>query len=42
VRVFQSTLGTEFSAGGIAGLLESAGPQARIVALWAGMVCIAR
>jgi len=37
-----SSLGTEFSAGGLAGLLDSAKPQARITNLWAGATCIAR
>jgi hypothetical protein len=37
-----STLGVEFSSDGIAGLLESDAPQARITHLWAGETCIAR
>lgn len=41
-RVFPSTLGTEFSAGGLAGVLESSDSNARVTNLWAGQVCIAR
>lgn len=40
--VRRSTLGTEFVAGGLAGLLESDRPDARVTALWAGESCIAR
>lgn len=38
-RVFQSTLGTEFEAGGLFGILESPRPTARITAMWAGASC---
>lgn len=41
-KVFRSTLGTEFLAGGIAGLLESASPDAKVIHLWAGNSCVAR
>ncbi|MES2899782.1 MAG: hypothetical protein V4723_08650 [Pseudomonadota bacterium] len=37
-----STLGTEFTAGYLSGLLASADPAAKIVHLWAGNTCIAR
>lgn len=40
--IFRSTLGIEFTAGGLAGLLESELPEARITHLWAGQTCIAR
>ena len=40
--VQRSTLGVEFTAGGLAGLLASDRPDARITNLWAGEVCIAR
>ncbi|MBA3889826.1 MAG: hypothetical protein H0X64_04785 [Gemmatimonadaceae bacterium] len=40
--VRQSSIGTEFSAGGVHGLLESAVPAARITDMWAGLNCIAR
>jgi hypothetical protein len=42
IKVVQSTLGTEFSAGAMAGVLASDRKDARITALWAGMTCIAR
>lgn len=41
-KIFPSTLGTEFSVGGIAGVLDSAAPDARITAMWAGEACLAR
>lgn len=40
--VEQSTLGTEFSAGGLGGLLSGAGPTAKIETLWAGDICAFR
>lgn len=42
VRVFPSTLGTEFAAGGIYGTLDGTGPRARITYMWAGVSCVAR
>jgi hypothetical protein len=41
-RVARSTLGVEFSAGGLAGVLASARADAPIRNLWAGQVCLAR
>ena len=41
-RVARSTLGVEFTAGGLAGLLASASADAPIRHLWAGQVCLAR
>jgi hypothetical protein len=41
-RIARSTLGVEFSAGELAGLLESDRPDSPIVNLWAGQVCLAR
>ncbi|MET0362125.1 MAG: hypothetical protein ABW048_10300 [Sphingobium sp.] len=38
----QSSLGTEFSSGGLSGILESEAPDAAISEIWAGMNCIAR
>ncbi len=38
----RSTLGIEFAAGGLAGLLASERGDARITHLWAGQVCLAR
>jgi hypothetical protein len=40
--VFESSLGTEFTAGDLAGVLSSAAPDGRITHLWAGTTCIAR
>lgn len=40
--VEESTLGTEFSAGGLGGLLSGAGPTAKIETLWAGDICAFR
>lgn len=42
LEVIATSLGTEFTAGGIAGLLDGTGPAARVSNLWAGEVCIAR
>ena len=39
IAVVQSTLGTEFTAGGLAGLLDGPGPRASITNLWAGTSC---
>ncbi|MBA2292811.1 MAG: hypothetical protein H0W15_10200 [Gemmatimonadales bacterium] len=41
-KVRKSTLGIEFNAGGLAGLLASERADARIVHFWAGQVCLAR
>lgn len=41
-RVFESSLGVEFSAGGLSGVLAGAGEDARVINLWAGQACIAR
>lgn len=37
--VMQSTLGTEFIAGDLYGLLDGPGPKASIAAMWAGVSC---
>jgi hypothetical protein len=42
VKVDETTLGTEFMAGDIAGVLDGAGPDARITNMWAGVNCIFR
>lgn len=42
VDVRETTLGTEFEAGGLFGVLDGAGSDARITALWAGMSCVFR
>lgn len=41
-EVEQSTLGTEFRAGGLSGTLESADPGAKVTALWGGATCVFR
>lgn len=40
--VEESTIGTEFTAGGLSGLLDGKGPSAKITDIWAGVTCIAR
>ena len=42
VKVVESTLGTEFSAGALAGLLDTGKPDAKVTHLWAGVTCLAR
>ena len=42
VAIAPSSLGTEFSAGNVAGLLGSADAGAVVTHLWAGQACIAR
>ncbi len=39
VKVVESTLGTEFTAGPMAGLLDGPGSDAKIEAMWAGTSC---
>lgn len=38
-EVFESTLGTEFTAGSLSGLLDSPHPDSPITAMWAGTSC---
>lgn len=38
----RSTLGIEFTAGSLAGILESEAPDARVQHLWAGVACLGR
>lgn len=42
VTVRNTSLGTEFAAGDIFGVLDGAGPEARITDMWAGVSCVAR
>lgn len=39
VEVFESTLGTEFTAGALSGLLDSPHPDSPVTAFWAGTSC---
>lgn len=41
-RITESTLGTEFEAGDLYGVLDGPGPDARVTALWAGVSCVFR
>ena len=41
-KVVRTTLGNEFSAGSLHGLLSSNKPDANVTTLWAGEVCLAR
>ena len=42
IEAFDSSLGDEFTADGLAGLTEGAGKLAKITHLWAGATCIMR
>lgn len=42
VKLMKSPLGTEFSAGALAGMLDSGKPDAQVSHLWAGVTCLAR
>lgn len=42
LEIEESTLGTEFRAGGLGGILDSKGPGARITHLWGGSTCVFR
>ncbi len=41
-EVEESTLGTEFRAGGLSGILESKAPGAKVTAIWGGATCVFR
>ena len=41
-EVEESTLGTEFRAGGLSGILESDAPDAKVTHLWGGATCVFR
>lgn len=41
-RIEETTLGTEFEAGGLSGVLDGRAPDARIDAMWAGTSCVFR
>ncbi len=42
VSVLQSSLGTEFTAGGFSGLIDGSKASSRITHMWAGISCVAR
>lgn len=42
VSVEESSIGQEFTAGDLSGLLSSAAPSGKVTNLWAGVTCIAR
>jgi hypothetical protein len=42
LEVEESTLGTEFRAGGLSGILASKAPDARVTHLWGGSTCVFR
>ena len=42
IEVEESTLGTEFRAGGLSGILDSKGPDAKVLHLWGGATCVFR
>lgn len=42
VTVSQTSLGAEFAAGEVFGLLDGPGPTAKITDMWAGVSCVAR
>ena len=42
VQVEETTLGTEFHAGGLEGILDGQGQDARISVMWAGVSCVFR
>lgn len=42
ITVSQTSLGSEFSAGGLQGILDGASPRSRITDMWAGVNCVAR
>jgi hypothetical protein len=42
IEVEESTLGTEFRAGGLSGILASKAPDAKVIHLWGGSTCVFR
>jgi hypothetical protein len=42
VKVSQTSLGTEFSGGGLGGLLSGTKPSDRVTSLWSGTTCLFR
>lgn len=42
ISVQRTSLGSEFTAGHLHGVLDGAGPRARVTDMWAGVSCVAR
>ena len=42
LEVEESTLGTEFTAGQLGGLLDSKSPEAKVIHIWGGATCMFR
>lgn len=38
-KIEQTTLGTEFNAAGLSGILDGTGPKAKVINLWSGVSC---
>jgi hypothetical protein len=41
-KIEQTTLGTEFNAAGLSGILDGTGPKAKITNMWSGVNCVFR
>lgn len=41
-KIEQTTLGTEFNAAGLSGILDGPGPKAKVTNLWSGVNCVFR
>ncbi|WP_373489259.1 hypothetical protein [Blastomonas sp.] len=41
-KIEQTTLGTEFNAAGLSGILDGTGPKAKVTNLWSGVNCVFR
>lgn len=41
-KIEQTTLGTEFNAAGLSGILDGTGPKAKVTDLWSGVNCVFR
>jgi len=42
IDVGETSIGNEFTAGGVSGLLSTLAPDGKVTNLWAGVTCIAR
>ena len=41
-KIEQTTLGTEFNAAGLSGILDGTGAKAKVTNLWSGVNCVFR